>query len=662
MANPANNAALVRANAAANNNQGGNAVGSAKQACPLYDVIVIVAGTVDPVNSELDKLANSYETPNSSIPRPPSYDKAAHDPRHPNESQKDSNYYWSENPKFVGKLVAFQGSHDHVMVFRDHSWSGDNCVKNRQLAGQIFVDWLSGKGMPSALPAYLTRKVSFHLIGHSHGGNVINEMTLRMAKNGKWPADWKVKSVVYLSTPFFQKIHKPTTAKFHGAAKICNVFCKYDLTQTAIADFSLRQLTRVTNVVVSAETTIMPLVDKIVKFDTGSLWALATPPKPSVNWDWLNTSVEWTWKMDPTKGRNLYDKVLDLIKNIKLVFDRVKEMVIDLNKPVPTRISETFQGKGFTTSRKILPDAVKNKIIAELDLVLAGTGPAERAFKARIASGVYPGKGFFSDIHTESLVLPLIHLLQVDPGSLRGKIPDLLFEAFQELIEVFDDTLHTCGHLYKIPIVAVDVSRHDMYYRKRDPQFDRFKAALIKVEQAYMGNPTRYQFSHMLFLLAGQIEDVRSKLSMADGAAKAIDFILDRIDKTTSFYARMKDLTQVIHSWWNVFDTRYCQGIEADMTRVDLEREEREAAQDEAAQAALDAMDRKKPRPKKKAPVLTPKQKKAADEKAMDRKPKYGSVPYLATVSHSVSRKELYSPVDTFLRAQFDSHVVPPKR
>ena len=406
----------------------------------------------------------------------------------------------------------------------------------------------------------------------------------------------------------------------------------------------------------------MPLVDKIVKFDTGSLWALATPPKPSVDWDWLNTSVEWTWKMDPTKGRNLYDKVLDLIKNIKLVFDRVKEMVIDLNKPVPTRISETFQGKGFTTSRKILPDAVKNKIIAELDLVLAGTGPAERAFKARIASGVYPGKGFFSDIHTESLVLPLIHLLQVDPGSRRGKIPDLLFEAFHQLIEVFDDTLHTCGHLYKIPIVAVDVSRHDMYYRKRDPQFDRFKAALIKVEQAYMGNPTRYQFSHMLFLLAGQIEDVRSKLSMADGAAKAIDFILDRIDKTTSFYARMKDLTQVIHSWWNVFDTRYCQGIEADMTRVDLEREEREAAQDEAAQAALDAMDRKKPRPKKKAPVLTPKQKKAADEKAMDRKPKYGSVPYLATVSHSVSRKELYSPVDTFLRAQFDSHVVPPKR
>ena len=106
MANPANNAALVRANAAANNNQGGNAVGSAKQACPLYDVIIIVAGTVDPVNSELEKLANSYETPNSSIPRPPSYDKAAHDPRHPDESQKDSNYYWSENPKFVGKLAS----------------------------------------------------------------------------------------------------------------------------------------------------------------------------------------------------------------------------------------------------------------------------------------------------------------------------------------------------------------------------------------------------------------------------------------------------------------------------------------------------------------------------------------------------------------------------
>lgn len=600
MAQPAKKNSLKAANAAANDNQGGTPVGATKQGCPVFDVMVLVAGTVDPVNSSLTTNANSY-------------DRAAHDPRFKKESGKDSDYYWDGNEDFINPIVAFQKSYDHVHLFSDHGWSGDNCVSNRKLAGSILGDWLCGSGMKPALPAYLNRKVSFHFIGHSHGGNVINEVTRRITQNN-WPSDWKVKSVTYLSTPFFQTIHKPNVGKFHAAAKICNVFCQYDLTQTAIADFSLRQLTAVTNMVVSAHKTLKPAIDRIVQFDASSLWALVAAPSAKVNWDWFNTSVETAWNMDPTKGRNLYEKVLAAIKDIKVIFDEVKKMILALNQPITTRISEVLQKKGLVEKRKILSDAITKKFIAELDTVLAGIRPTETAFNARIASGVFPVKGFVSDIKVEALVLPLIALLDVNPASLDGKLTRLLFEAFKEQIEVFDDTLNTCKHLYKIPIVPVDVTPHDVYYKKRDPQFYSFKGLLIQAEQAYFGSATQHNFLHMLFLLAAQLEDIHKMILKATGTIDTVEKVLNgwrRFDSTSSFYLRMVDLVRVARAWFLVFNSRYCGGIEADQP---------------------------------------------------DRNPKYGSVPYLAVVSHSVSRMKLYPEVDKFLRAQFDSHEVKPKR
>ena len=647
MAQPANRQALARANAAANNNHGGGSVGNAKQACPLFDVIIIVAGTVDPVNNKGNE-ANSY-------------DKGAHDVRHPQESQPDSNYYWTGNAKFVGKLLAFQTSHDHVMVFRDHGWNGDNSVGNRKRAGKAFVDWLCGVGRVSALPAYKTRKVSFHLIGHSHGGNVINEMSLNIARNGAWPTDWKVKSVVYLSTPFFQTIHKPTTQKWHGAARICNVFCRYDLTQTAIADFSLRQLMRVTNVVANPANSFSKIIDKIVKFDYKCLFTLVTGLRPGWKWDWFNSGVEW--HLDATKARNMYEKVLDLVKNVQLLFEQAKTVVSYLSQKVYPYITPEFEAQGLTVSRAILSPSMAAKINAEIEKVIAGTRPTERALKARMDSNVYPGGGFYDDIHTEAMILPIINLFAIDPGSLRGTVPDLLFEAFKPLIEVFDDTLHTCNHLYKIPIVDVDVSQSDKFYNRREPAFSKFKSALIQAEVNYMGSQSKYDFCHMLFVLAAQLEAAHGPLKIAKWSAEALNAGLYANDPIgmwqgkTSFYARMKDLIQLIRNWWTVLDSRYAGGIEWTRTKDEYARDVQEQAEEAAAVAAIDRMDNKVRSPVK----LTPKEQQAEQE-AFDREPAYGSVPYLATVSHSVSRKELYPPVDTFLRAQFDSHVVPPKR
>jgi len=624
MATPAKkaNPNLRNANTAANNNQNPNKVGATKQPCPIYDVIVLVAGTVDPVNNHTlaEKQANSFEKP----PAKPAagkgspYDGAAHDPAKPQESRKDSYYYCDGNKDFIDKIIGFQKSHDHVHFFHNHGWSGDNCVKNRELAGKYLGDWFVGIGYnPPALPTIMHRKVSFHLIGHSHGGNVINEFTKEIAKIA-WPADWKVKSYVYLSTPFFQTIHKPNPARNHGGAKVCNVFCKYDLTQAAIADFSLRQLTRVTELVASAPKKLKPHVDKIVSFDANSLSALACKPQVKVKWNgWTQLpSNESTWNMDPTEGRNLYTRVLDVLKEVKLIFEEIKNMVGALNEYQTTRIDEPFLKKGLVEKRKIISDGVKDQICAELDKVLSGIKPTEDAFNARVASGVYPVKGFAADIKIEALVLPLIALLDINASTLDGKIPQLLYAAFKEQIEVFDDTLDTCDHIHKIPIEPVDVTSKDGYYKLRDPQFFDLKSRLIAAEKAYMGSPNQYNFTHMLFLLAAQIEDLHQILIKAENntntAAKVMK-AYSYIDGTSSFYLRIMDLIRVARAWFQIFKARYTGGIEVDN------------------KPRIDGM-------------------------------KYGSVGYLAMVSHSVSRQQLYPQVDTFLRGQFDSHETKPMR
>jgi hypothetical protein len=289
-------------------------------------------------------------------------------------------------------------------------------------------------------------------------------------------------------------------------------------------------------------------------------------------------------------------------------------MVIALNMDQVTRISEPFMDKDLEETRKIISDGVKNQIIAELDKVLGGLRPTENALNARVASGTYPVRGFISDIKVEALVLPLIALLDINAGSLNGKIPRLLYAAFKEQIEVFDDTLHTCDHIHSIPIVPVDVTRFDEYYRRRDPQFFDLKSRLIRAEQAYMGSPNQYNFTHMLFLLAAQLEDLHKILVKAEETTNTIDnamYAYSFVDSSSSFYLRMMDLIRVARAWFKIFSDRYCGGIEVEQPPRD---------------------------------------------------PKYGSVGYLAVVSHSVSRMALYPKVDEFLRAQFDSHETKPQR
>lgn len=123
----------------------------------------------------------------------------------------------------------------------DFSWSGQNNHDERVIAGRALADRLWNR-----YASWRGHAVFIHLIGHSHGGNVINNLTGTISgtdDQAHFGDRWFIKSVTYLSTPFFQKIEQPRAARVHGSALIYSVWNLYDLTQLTIADFTVAQAT-----------------------------------------------------------------------------------------------------------------------------------------------------------------------------------------------------------------------------------------------------------------------------------------------------------------------------------------------------------------------------------------------------------------------------------
>ena len=202
---------------------------SPKKIEKIYDIVMFVAGTTDPVNTTGEKhQANTNYWRNK--------DKN-------NEDSKIN--FWA---KIKNLKPQFLNLHIEGEFF---SWSGDNDTKERNLAAERLLDV-----MMRTYRYWKNQEVHLHLIGHSHGGNVINQFSelitskemiakseiLKKNKVTDFPKPWKIKSITYLSTPFFQKKHQLNHAKLHAKCQIINVHNSYDLTQQLIADFSLVNL------------------------------------------------------------------------------------------------------------------------------------------------------------------------------------------------------------------------------------------------------------------------------------------------------------------------------------------------------------------------------------------------------------------------------------
>jgi len=190
------------------------------------DVIILVSGTTDPINT--DKKIYNKEDSNVSC-------KCIND---------DLGSYWNNN--FINSISQLESNVDSVKVVDFQQWSGDNCITARKNAAIYLVNKLCGDKGEKAIftKCYQDRVVNFHFIGHSHGGNVINEVTEAINGSSLWSNKWKIKTITYLSTPFFEKLHQPCIEDkvFYRDAQILHLYNEYDLTQRVITNFSMHQL------------------------------------------------------------------------------------------------------------------------------------------------------------------------------------------------------------------------------------------------------------------------------------------------------------------------------------------------------------------------------------------------------------------------------------
>lgn len=181
----------------------------------IRDIVMFIAGTTDPLN-----ITGKKHEANTKYWR--GIDK---------ENQESKVNFWA---KIKDLKFQFLDLHIEGDFF---SWSGDNDTKERNLGSTRLLDKFL-----KIYPFWINQDVHIHLVGHSHGGNVINQFTELIATNSKFPKSWKIKSITYLSTPFFQKKHQLNHSRLHADCKIINVHNEYDLTQQLIANFSLVNL------------------------------------------------------------------------------------------------------------------------------------------------------------------------------------------------------------------------------------------------------------------------------------------------------------------------------------------------------------------------------------------------------------------------------------
>ncbi|NPC74523.1 hypothetical protein HPP05_32700 [Corallococcus exiguus] len=445
----------------------------------IPNIIVLVSGTVDPVNSDLKARSASYQR---------------------KKSINDPDWYWQENPALRQTIDEIHKRYTNVHIFTAHGWTGDNGSSNRTIAGTYLANRLCGANGKSAYyKGFLNQEVAFHLIGHSHGGNVINELTAQAAV--AWPQRWKIRSITYLSTPFFTKQHHVNTKALHKECKIINVYNKYDLTQRVVADFSLLPFH---DAFKRSEFDDFGAQLKKIKFDTRVFEDAVKSTRlkdadPSL---WIDLKL----LMDPAKGKALYDSCINTLNSVKTALAKAREVICALNNVITFDVPVEMTGDA-PKNRQIINNDLANRLQAELNKVETSLSPALKAFQARKASGRYPLMGFFDDLNVSSPLRAVSKLLQINPKTLSGPLWDLLAQVLEQQIHKFDNTTSSPKAQYaQSPfanrIVDVDVTKEDKYAQFHlDANFDNFVGRLEKCEARYASTVARTDLMNLVFTL-----------------------------------------------------------------------------------------------------------------------------------------------------------------
>lgn len=560
------------------------------------NIIVMVGGTVDPVNLSPDARSASYRKLNLA------------------EAASDANWYWEGNEKLRDALTALRKKYNNLHLFVAHGWSGDNSATNRRIAGAYLADRLcGGNGEKPYYQAFLKGEASFHLIGHSHGGNVINEFAHRAATSKDWPKGWKIRSITYLSTPFFTRLHPVNTGAFAADCRLLNVFCKYDLTQRVIADFSMLPLTGLLE-----QAGIPKVIEQIsrLSFDT----SLLTDALTSVDVHFsLKNGLEVP--MDAEAASKLYREVLRLLEDVHKVFTQLRAVVERLNKGIEYPVPKELDAK-LKKHRQVMSNGLAAKFRHELSRIESGLTKTEAAFRDRIKRGRFPRKGFFEDLHIPDVLTPLLDFISVDRTTLSGPLWNLVCQLLVEQIDVFDNTTTTpAAQLKGTPfanrLVNIDITSYDAYSTQgRDVAFEKFIGRLEGIEANYARSRTSYDLMDLLFTLLAHIEPLRATaerwatvLDWYEGFMRPGVWVKSKLGLLSQEEKLFAQVVKVLESFALVIQQRNCGQLQVN-------------------------------KPTLKLPPGTP---------------PLGSIPYLAIVAHSTSRQDLYPKVKSALEAQFDT-------
>jgi hypothetical protein len=364
----------------------------------LVDIVMFVAGTTDPINIKGEK------------------------------HQANKNYWRDSQKNFWAKVKELKPQF-HNLHIEDtfFSWSGDNNTSERILAADRLLDLFV-----RVYPGFKNREVHLHLIGHSHGGNVINQFTDLIATDKRFPKLWKTKSITYLSTPFFHKKHQLNHAKLHKECKIINVHNEYDLTQRLVADFSL----------VNLEIFLRNF--QMEKFQKGmnTLKLVNTSAFDVLISTYVENDKEGPllWK-ETAKGlsgiNQLTEEFINYIKSINL-----NKPSLDKDRDTFVTLLKGFQHWTYTTHNTFTKNSQKRK-------------------------GGYGRSEFIEDLNLSSAIATFNSLFDINTGVRNSYILHLLAQVFAENSGVTDsieiNSWTPKNQTKGLNILDLNITKHDSY-------------------------------------------------------------------------------------------------------------------------------------------------------------------------------------------------------
>ncbi|QKF73027.1 hypothetical protein AFAEC_0852 [Aliarcobacter faecis] len=532
-------------------------------------ILVLVAGTTDPINAttSTSSRAISYGTS--------SQDMAL---------QKDRSYtqipvnYWDK--RFKIDIEAFDKKYVNLVLFPFHGWTGDNSIENREIAGQYLVNRLCGANgeKPYYEKTWQNKEITFHLLGHSHGGNVVNEMTKQISRLGsKWPEKWKIKSLIYLSTPFFKKIHQVKVDKsfFHDEAEVFHMFNKYDLTQRMLADFSLESLAEALENLGTKE--LKDAIENTVKLANEI---------PFGNLKEFHFEYAGARFMSHENGLALYQSTINFFKMLDdkgtngliKIFEELIVLCDKLNQDytfdnIESKIKGNSQTKPIN-QRKILSDANHQRLtnifkllISDINIVIS---TLTRTLNRKIEGGSsskFDKADYFSDLFSlDSFVNHLIDLLDINSKFLISYNPSLslwdsLYLVLQDNIKMFDNTyvnpdIQFKGTFLESKISYKDVTKDDLYNSAfNSKNYDRFINRIENIENRFETSPSKTNLLDLLFTLLANDKAIYTLIKELASWNKWIN--IGEVAVTGKLDTNLKRVRNLFSNLEKIFDDRH---------------------------------------------------------------------------------------------------------